>query len=319
MKDLFFEKPNTNVVEISDGGNYGKFVIKPLERGFGITLGNALRRVLMSSLPGAAIVRIRIEGAEHEFMSIDGVIEDIMTIVLNLKKVIFKVDSEDPNFEIALEVHKGEGEVTAADIYCPSTSDVIVVNPEQHICTVAAGGQFDMTVIVKRGVGYVGADQNKADNGMVGLIAIDSIYTPVNNVSYDVAKLRGENGNEMEELTIEVSTNGSIDAKEALAIASKMMINHLNVVVELSEKAKNSDYMIEPIENTNSSILETSIADLDLSVRSYNCLMRAGIKDVKDLISKSEEDMMKVRNLGRKSLKEVKEKLDELGLSLNRD
>lgn len=319
MKDLFFEKPNTNVVEISDGGNYGKFVIKPLERGFGITLGNALRRVLMSSLPGAAIVRIRIEGAEHEFMSIDGVIEDIMTIVLNLKKIIFKVDSEDPNFEIALEVHKGEGEVTAADIYCPSTSDVIVVNPEQHICTVAAGGQFDMTVIVKRGVGYVGANQNKADNGMVGLIAIDSIYTPVNNVSYDVAKLRGENGNEMEELTIEVSTNGSIDAKEALAIASKMMINHLNVVVELSEKAKNSDYMIEPIENTNSSILETSIADLDLSVRSYNCLMRAGIKDVKDLISKSEEDMMKVRNLGRKSLKEVKEKLDELGLSLNRD
>ena len=319
MKDLFFEKPNTDVVEISDGGNYGKFVIKPLERGFGITLGNALRRILMSSLPGAAIVRIRIEGAEHEFMSIDGVIEDVMTIILNLKKVVFKVDTEDPNFEATLEVHKGEGEVTAADIYCPSTSGVTVVNPNQHICTVAANGQFDMTVVVARGVGYVGADQNKSENGIVGLIAIDSIYTPVNNVSYDIVKLRGENGSEMEELTIEVSTNGSISAKEALAVASKMMINHLNVVVELSEKAKNTDYMIEREEASNNSVLETSILDLDLSVRSTNCLMRANIKDIKDLIAKSEEDMMKVRNLGRKSLKEVKEKLEELGLSLRRD
>ena len=176
-----------------------------------------------------------------------------------------------------------------------------------------------MTLTVKRGVGYVGADHNKPENGMVGLIAIDSIYTPVNNVSYEVNKLRGENGNEMEELIIEVSTNGSVDAKEALAIASKMMINHLNVVVELSEKAKNSDYMIEVVDESNNSIYETSIADLDLSVRSYNCLMRAGIKDVRDLCSKTEEDMMKVRNLGRKSLKEVKEKLEELGLSLNRD
>jgi DNA-directed RNA polymerase subunit alpha len=319
MKDLFFEKPNTSVVEISDGGNYGKFVIKPLERGFGITLGNALRRVLMSSLPGAAIVRIRIEGAEHEFMSLNGVIEDIMTIILNLKKIVFKVDSDDPNFEATLEVHKGEGEVTAADIYCPSTSGVVVVNPSQHICTVSENGQFDMTVVVAKGVGYVGADHNKADNGMVGLIAIDSIYTPVNNVSYDVNKLRGENGSEMEELTIEVSTNGSIDAKEALAVASKMMINHLNVVVELSEKAKNTEYMIEHEETSTNSVLETSIADLDLSVRSFNCLMRAGIKDVRDLTNKTEEDMMKVRNLGRKSLKEVKEKLEELGLSLKRD
>ena len=319
VKDLFFEKPNTNVVEISDGGNYGKFVIKPLERGFGITLGNALRRILMSSLPGAAITRIRIEGAEHEFMSLDGIVEDIMTIILNLKKIVFKVDSDDPDFEVTLEVHKGEGEVTAADIYCPSTSGVTVVNPDQHICTVSANGQFDMTVVVARGVGYVGADHNKTENGMVGLIAIDSIYTPVNNVNYDVNKLRGENGSEMEELTIEVSTNGSVDAKEALAIASKMMINHLNVVVELSEKAKNTEYMIEHEETCTNSVLETSIADLDLSVRSFNCLMRAGIKDVRDLTTKTEEDMMKVRNLGRKSLKEVKEKLEELGLSLKRD
>ena len=223
------------------------------------------------------------------------------------------------HFEATLEIHKGEGIVTAGDIYCPSTSGAVVVNTDQYICTVAEGGQFDLTATVKRGVGYVGADHNKSENGMVGVIAIDSIYTPVNNVSYNVNKLRGENGNEMEELQIEVATNGSIDAKEALAIASKMMINHLNVVVELSEKAKNTEYMIEHEEDNNNSILETSIADLDLSVRSYNCLMRAGIKDVKDLIEKSEEDMMKVRNLGRKSLKEVKEKLEELGLSLNRD
>lgn len=319
MKDLCFEKPNTQVVEISDGDSYGKFVIKPLERGFGITLGNALRRILMSSLPGAAITRIRLEGAEHEFMSIDGIVEDVMTIVLNLKKVIIKVDSDDPNYEETIEIHKGEGEVTAADFYCSSTSGLKIVNPEQHIATVARGGKFDLVATVRRGVGYVGADKNKPENGQVGLIAIDSIYTPVNNVSYDVQKLRGENGNEMDELTIEVTTNGSIEAKEALAIASKMMIEHLNVIVELSEKAKSTGYMKEVEQENNNSVLETSIADLDLSVRSYNCLMRAGIKDVKDLISKTEEDMMKVRNLGRKSLKEVKEKLEEMGLSLKRD
>jgi len=318
VKDLFFEKPNTDVVEISDGGNYGKFVIKPLERGFGITLGNALRRILMSSLPGAAITRIRLEGAEHEFMSIDGIIEDVMAIILNLKKIVFKTDSDDPNFEVTLEIHKGEGEVYAGDIYCPSTSNIEVVNKDQYICTVAEGGDLDLTLTVSRGVGYVGANRNKKED-LTGYIAIDSIYTPVNNVSYEVNKLRGENGQEMDELIIEVSTNGSIDAKEALAIASKMMINHLEVVVELSEKAKNTDYMVEVVTETKNSQLDTSIVDLDLSVRSFNCLMRANIKTVGDLISKSEEDMMKVRNLGRKSLKEVKEKLEQMSLSLRKD
>lgn len=319
MKDLYFEKPNTDVVEISDGGNYGKFVIKPLERGFGITLGNALRRILMSSLPGAAITQIKIEGAQHEFMSIDGVVEDVMSIILNLKKIIFKAENIDAQFETVLELHKGEGEVTASDIVCPSTCGVEVVNGDQHICTVAENGSFDMTMVVKCGVGYVGADRNKPETTEVGTIAIDSIYTPVNNVSYEVNKLRGENGQEMDELIIEVSTNGSIEAKEALAIASKMMINHLNVIVELSEKAKNSDYMIETIDESNNATLEISIQDLELSIRSLNCLMRAGINNVCDLVAKSEEDMMKVRNLGRKSLKEIKEKLEGLGLSLRRD
>ena len=318
MKDLFFEKPDTDVLEISDGGNYGKFVIKPLERGFGITLGNALRRILMSSLPGTAITNIRIDGAEHEFMSIDGIIEDVMTIILNLKKIVFKTDSNDPDFEVNLEIHKGQGEVYADDIYCPSTSNVEVVNKDLYICTVAEGGSLDMSLTIGRGVGYVGANKNKREL-LTGTIAIDSIFTPVNNVSYEVNKLRGENGQEMEELIIEVLTNGSIDAKEALAIASKMMINHLEVVVELSEKAKNTDYMVEVVAETKDSQLDTSIADLDLSVRSFNCLMRANIKTVGDLISKSEEDMMKVRNLGRKSLKEVKEKLEEMNLSLRKD
>ena len=319
MKDLFFEKPNTDVVEISDGGNYGKFVIKPLERGFGITLGNALRRVLMSSLPGAAITRIRIEGAEHEFMSIDGIVEDVMTIILNLKKVVFKTESDDPNFEVTLEVHRNTaGAVVAGDIICPSTSGLEVVNKDQYLCTVAEGGSFDLTLTVGRGVGYVGADRNKSET-MAGVIAIDSIYTPINNVSYEVNKLRGEKGQEMEELIIEVSTNGSVDAKEALAIASKMMINHLEVVVELSEKAKETDYMVEVVTEQKDNQLDMSISDLDLSVRSYNCLMRANIRTVGDLIAKSEEDMMKVRNLGRKSLKEVKEKLEDLGLGLRKD
>jgi DNA-directed RNA polymerase subunit alpha len=319
VKDLFFEKPNTSVVEMSEGENYGKFCIKPLERGFGITLGNALRRILMSSLPGTAITRIHLEGAEHEFMSVDGILEDVMSIILNLKKIVFKTESTDPHFEAVLEIHKsGAGKVTAGDIYIPSTLDLEVVNKDQHICTVSEGGNFDLTLYVGRGVGYVSANKNKSDM-MAGLIAIDSIYTPVNNVSYEVNKLRGENGQEMEELIIDVLTNGSISSREALAIASKMMINHLNVVVELSEKAQSTDYMIEVVTESKDSQLDTSISDLDLSVRSYNCLMRAGIKTVADLVSKSEEDMMKVRNLGRKSLKEVKEKLEEMSLSLKKE
>ncbi|MFI3329438.1 MAG: DNA-directed RNA polymerase subunit alpha [bacterium] len=320
MKDLKFDKPKTEIEELSNDGNYGKFVISPLERGFGITLGNSLRRILLSSLPGVAIVNVKIDGAEHEFMSIDGVVEDVMTIVLNLKRVVLSTDSTDPNFEEIFEVHSNEGEVCARDIRCSSNSGVTIVNPNQHIATVSKGGKLDMTLTVRRGVGYVGADSNKAHTkGVVNTIAIDSLFTPVTNVTFNVEKTRNDNVANCDKLTMEVTTNGSIDPKEAIAIASKMMIEHLNVVVELSEIAKETDYMTEKDDKTSNTSLDMTIDELDLSVRSYNCLKRAGINNVSDLINKSEEDMMKVKNLGRKSLKEVKEKLDGLELGFNRD
>ncbi len=320
MKDLKFDKPKTEIEELSNDGNYGRFVISPLERGFGITLGNSLRRILLSSLPGAAIVNVKIDGAEHEFMSIDGVVEDVMTIVLNLKRVVLSVDSTDPNFEETFEIHANEGEVCARDIIVSSTSGVTIVNPNQHIATVSKGGKLGMVLTVRRGIGYVSADDNKNfTKGIVNTIAIDSIYTPVKNVSFNVEKTRSENVANCDKLTIEVSTNGAINPKEALAIASKMMIEHLNVVVDLSEQARDTDYMTEKDEKGSNTTLDMSIDELDLSVRSYNCLKRAGINSVSDLINKSEEDMMKVKNLGRKSLKEVKEKLDGLELGLNRE
>ncbi|HIT44271.1 TPA: DNA-directed RNA polymerase subunit alpha [Candidatus Avacholeplasma faecigallinarum] len=319
MKELKFEKPRTNIEEISNQGSYGKFVISPLERGFGITLGNALRRTLLSSLPGAAIVNVKIDGAEHEFQNIDGVVEDVITIILNLKRVVLTVDSEDPNYEATVEIYKGEGEVTAGDIIV--NSDIQVVNPEQHIATVAAGGNLHMFLTVRRGVGYVSSVANKEYNRSVGVIAIDSIYTPIVNVAFTVEKTRVENVNvaSFDKLEIEVTTNGSISAKEALSIASKMMIEHLEVVVELSEKASNTDYMIEAEDDSQNRKLEMTIDELDLSVRSYNCLKRAGLNTVAELAAKSEEDMIKVRNLGRKSLKEIKEKLEALGLGFKKN
>ncbi len=319
MKELKFEKPRTNVEEIANQGSYGKFVISPLERGFGITLGNALRRTLLSSLPGAAIVNVKIDGAEHEFQNVDGVVEDVITIILNLKRVVLTVDSEDPNYEATVEIHKGEGEVTAGDIII--NSDIKVVNREQHVPTVAAGGNLDVFLTVRRGVGYVSSVANKEYNRSVGVIAIDSIYTPIVNVAFNVEKTRVENVNvaSFDKLEIEVTTNGSITAKEALAIASKMMMEHLEVVVELSEKASNTDYMIEAEDDNQNRKLEMTIDELDLSVRSYNCLKRAGLNTVAELAAKSEEDMIKVRNLGRKSLKEIKEKLEALGLGFKKN
>lgn len=317
MKDLKFEKPKTKVLELSDNGNYGKFEITPLERGFGLTVGNALRRVLISSLPGTAFVNVKIDGAQHEFMSVDGVVEDVITIILNLKKVILKSDSEDPNFEAQVEIHKGAGEVTAADII--HGNEIEIVNPEQHIATVATGGNLSMFLTVRRGVGYVGSDKNKAYNNSVGVIAIDSIYTPIVNVNIDVKKTRVENEANHDDLIMEVTTNGSINAKEAIAIASKMLIEHLNCVVELSEKATSTDFMKEPDDDSHNRKLEMTIDELDLSVRSFNCLKRAALNTVADLTDKSEEDMMKVRNLGRKSLKEIKEKLEGMGLGFRKD
>ncbi len=318
MKELKFVKPTSSVEEISNDGNYAKFVISPLERGFGITIGNALRRTLLSSLPGTAFVNFKLEGAQHEFQSIDGIVEDVITIVLNLKRVILKTDSEDWNFQTTCEIHHGEGEVTAADII--HGNEIEVINPDQHICTVAKGGSCNMTLTVRRGVGYVPADKNKVYTETTGdVIAIDSIYTPIINVAFNVDKTRVDNEANFDKLTIEVSTNGSIDAKEALAMASKMMMEHLNVLVDLSEKASSTNYMVEPDNDQSNSELNRSVEDLDLSVRSYNCLKRASINTVADLTNMSEEDMMKVRNLGRKSLKEIKEKLEGMGLGFKKN
>ncbi|MBU1019753.1 MAG: DNA-directed RNA polymerase subunit alpha [Firmicutes bacterium] len=315
LKDLRFEKPRTTIEKTNESDTFGSFVLSPLERGFGITIGNSLRRILLSSLPGAAIINCEIDGAEHEFSSVDGVVEDVTAIVLNLKEVVLRIDNNDPNIEKRLEIYvEGPKVVTAKDIICDN--EVKVINEDQHIATVNKG-KFRMVMVAKRGVGYVSADANKAYNNMVGVIPIDSIYTPVQRVKYDVTNASSGSFSK-DKLTIEVLTNGAITPQEALGVASKMMIEHLEVVVELSEKALEEDFMIERESEQNSQILEMQIEDLDLSVRSYNCLKRAGINTVDELTQKSEEDMMKVRNLGKKSLKEVKQKLDELGLGLAR-
>lgn len=314
MKDLKFEKPNTKIIEESD--TFGKFELSPLERGYGITLGNSLRRILLSSLPGSAIVNCQIDGVQHEFSAIDGVVEDVTTIVLNLKDVVLSIDSDDPDIEKTLEINvEGPHTITAKDII--HDNEVTIINEDQHIATVTEGS-FRMTLTARRGIGYVSAERNKEFNKLVGVIPIDSIYTPVQRVKYDVEKTRHEEFADLDKLIIELETNGSVTPKEAMGIAAKMMINHLEVVVELSEKAKEEDYMVERESEQSSQTLEMQIEDLDLSVRSYNCLKRAGIHTVQELTQKTEEDMMKVRNLGKKSLKEVKQKLEDLGHSLAR-
>ncbi len=317
MKELKFEKPKTSIEEFK--GNYARFVVTPLERGFGITLGNALRRILLSSLPGAAFVNVKIDGAEHEFQNVDGIVEDTITMILNLKRVVLAVDSEDPNYEATVEIDRGEGEVTAGDIIL--NSDIKVINPEQHIATVAAGGRLHMILTVRRGVGYVSSGANKEYVKSIGTIAIDSIYTPVVNVAFNVEKTRVENVNvaSFDKLTIEVTTNGSVKPDEALAVASKIMMEHLQVIVELSEKASNAEYMIEAKVDNENTKLEMKVEELDLSQRSSNCLRRAGIQTVAELANRTEEDLIKVKNLGRKSLKEIKEKLEALGLGFKKN
>jgi DNA-directed RNA polymerase subunit alpha len=317
LKDLRFEKPNTIIENINENNTYGKFIVSPLERGYGITLGNSLRRILLSSLPGAAIVNCEIDGVQHEFSSISGVVEDVTGIVLNLKDVVLTIDNDDPNVEKRLEIYvEGPQVVTAKDIICDN--EVNIINENQHICTVNKG-IFRMIMIARRGVGYVNADDNKQfiNRSNIGIIPIDSIYTPVNRVNYEVTPASSGNSGQ-DKLTLEIWTNGSVTPQNAIATASKMMIEHLQVMVELSTKVKEEEFMIEREDEQNSQILEMQIEDLDLSVRSYNCLKRAGINTVEELTQKSEEDMMKVRNLGKKSLKEVKQKLDELGLGLAR-
>lgn len=316
---LQFEKPRIEIEEYARDRYYGKFVIEPLERGFGTTLGNSLRRVLLSTLPGSAVTNIKIEGVQHEFSAITGIVEDVTTIILNLKKLVLKIDAdEDEEVEKVLEIHaSGEGVVKAKDI--EHDEQVTIFNPDLEIATLAKGGKLDMTLTARRGSGYVSADENKKFNKEIGQIAIDSIYTPVERVQYEVEKTRVGQDADFDKLIIEVHTNGSLEPQEAIALSSKILIDHLNVFVELNDKAKMAEFMVESEEDSKNKILEMNIEDLDLSVRSYNCLKRAGINTVQELANQTEEDMMKVRNLGRKSLKEVKDKLNELGLSLRRN
>lgn len=313
MKDLKFEKPKTITEEITE--NYGRFIVTPLDRGFGITIGNSLRRVLLSSLPGAAIINTQIDGVEHEFCAIENVVEDVTAIVLNLKGVVLTIDNQNPNVEKRLEVIvDGPCDVTAGDIICDD--EVKIVNPNHYICHVNKGKRFRMVMYARRGNGYVDANKNAQYENMVGVIPVDSIYTPVVKANYTVDKTRVDDSADYDKLSVEVWTNGSIGPKEAIGMAAKMLIDHLYSVVELSNKAMAEDFMIERKNEESSRNLEKPIEDLDLSVRSYNCLKRAGIHSLGELIEKTEEDMTKVRNLGKKSLKEVKQKLEELGLGL---
>jgi len=313
MKDLKFEKPKTITEEITE--NYGRFIVTPLDRGFGITIGNSLRRVLLSSLPGAAIINTQIDGVEHEFCAIENVVEDVTAIVLNLKGVVLTIDNQNPNVEKRLEVIvDGPCDVTAGDII--ADDEVHIVNPDHYICHVNKGKRFRMVMYARKGNGYVNATKNAQYENMVGVIPVDSIYTPVVKANYTVDKTRVDDSADYDKLSVEVWTNGSIGPKEAIGMAAKMLIDHLYSVVELSNKAMAEDFMIERKNEESSRNLEKPIEDLDLSVRSYNCLKRAGIHSLGELIEKTEEDMMKVRNLGKKSLKEVKQKLEELGLGL---
>jgi len=310
------EKPKIEIAEISEDNRYGKFIWEPLERGYGITLGNSLRRVLLSSLTGAAVTSVKIDGVLHEFSTIPGVREDVTDIILNLKELCLKMHSEEP--KVIRVDFDGEGEVRARDII--TDPDVEILNTDLHIATVAQGGSLKMELNVERGRGYVPADRNKKADHVIGVIPIDSIFSPVVKVNYTVTDTRVGNVTDYDKLTLEVWTDGSIRPEEAVSKAAGIMVAHLKLFQNMAGNPPDQDDMdghfTEPAEDSGSKILEMNIEDLDLSVRSYNCLKRAGINTVNELVQKSEDDMMKVRNLGRKSLEEVKKKLEELGLSL---
>ncbi|WP_334329126.1 DNA-directed RNA polymerase subunit alpha [Companilactobacillus sp. HBUAS59699] len=308
-----FEKPTITAVEESN--DYGKYIIEPLERGYGTTLGNSLRRVLLASLPGTAVSDIQIDGVLHEFSAIDGVIEDVTQIVLNVKGLNLKSYAED-SLKAEVDV-VGPATVTAKDI--KADDDLEILDPEQFICTVAEGGHFHMQMTIKNGRGYTPAEQNKTDETPIGVLPVDSIFTPVDKVNYQVENTRVGKRNDFDKLTIDIWTNGSIGPREAISLSAKILTEHLTSFVNLTEEAKSADMMIEKEETQKEKKLEMTIEELDLSVRSYNCLKRAGINTVQELTEKSEADMMRVRNLGRKSLVEVKEKLADLGLSLRQE
>ena len=310
-----FEKPNIECLEIDETNNYAKFVCEPLERGYGVTIGNSLRRILLSSLPGCAITSVKIDGVLHEFSTIPNVIEDVPEVIVNLKNVRLKFDG---NEEKVLRINfKGEGEVTAGDIQTDGTVEIL--NPDLHIATVSKGGNLVMEMTADRGRGYNSSEQNKKTNQDISVLPIDSIYTPVKKVNYHVENTRVGQMVDFDKLTIEVWTDGSLKAHEALSLAAKVMTGHLELFIDLSETTKNTQVMVEKEESKKEKVLEMAIEELELSVRSYNCLKRANIATVEDLISKSETEMMKVRNLGKKSFDEVTAKLHSLGLDFAKD
>ena len=310
-----FEKPNIECLEVDDNNNYAKFVCEPLERGYGVTIGNSLRRILLSSLTGCALTSVKIEGVLHEFSSIPNVVEDVPEIIVNLKNVRLKFTE---NEEKVMRINfKGEGEVIAGDIITDGTVEIL--NPDLHIATVAEGGQLIMELTADMGRGYSPSEKNKKPNQDISVLPIDSIYTPVKKVNYQVKNTRVGQMVDYDKLIIEVWTDGSLKAHEALSLAAKVMTGHLELFIDLSEATKNTQVMIEKEESKKEKVLETSIEELELSVRSFNCLKRAGISTVEDLTNRSENDMMKVRNLGKKSLDEVIAKLHSLGLNFRQE
>ena len=311
---LQFEKPIYKITDSIENNFYGRFELEPLERGFGTTIGNALRRVMLSSLPGSAISSVKIEGVLHEFQTIDGVYEDVTTIILNLKGVVFKNHSNETK-TVRINATK-EGEVTAGDIECDA--DIEVINKDKVIATLSKGGSLNIEMTVTNGRGYVKSEENKRlyDIKKAGVIAIDSLYSPIERVSYEVGSARVGQDESYDKLILDVWTNGSIKPEEAIALASRILIEHFQILTDLSSIADVSGMMIEKTEDPKVKALETSIEDLDFSVRAYNCLKRAGIHTLQDLVNKSESDMMKIRNLGKKSLKEVLDKIRDMGLIL---
>ncbi len=314
---LGFEKPRIEIAEISEDKRYGKFIAQPLERGYGTTLGNSLRRILLSTLPGAAVSNIKIDGVPHEFSVIPGVKEDVTEIILNLKNLAIKNNSSSDEPKMAYIDFSGEGEIKASDIKVDS--DIEIVNPDLHIATLSGGpeSKLFMEITITKGRGYVEAAKNKKPDQSIRMIPVDSLYTPVERVNFLVEDTRVGQITDYDKLTFEIWTNGTISPDDAVSLAAKVLNEHLALFIDLSDNAKNTEIMVEKEEGKKEKVLELSIEELDLSVRSYNCLKRAGINTVEDLANKTEDDMMKVRNLGRKSLEEVLGKMAELGLALS--
>ena len=309
-----FEKPGITIAEISEDRKYGRFVVEPLERGYGTTLGNSLRRIMLSSLPGAAVSQVKIDGVVHELSTIPGVMEDVTEIIMNIKSLAIKDSSDSEEPKKAYIEFNGEGVVTAADIHVDS--DIEIINKDQVIATLNGGAdsKLYMELTITKGRGYVSADRNKRDDMAIGVIAIDSIYTPVERVNLTVTNTRVGQMTDYDKLILDIFTNGTLAPDDAVSLAAKVLSEHLNTFIDLSESAQRAEIMAEPVNNEHDRVLEMNIDELELSVRSFNCLKRAGINTVEELTNKTAEDMMKVRNLGKKSLEEVTQKLHELGL-----